>query len=118
MDFLIEVYNPDRFLNLVFLEESVGILQQTVFPNLETIAITIRFREIGRCNLLLAVANGPQLCGDLEKAISRVPRQAIMVASSQETRATRRPLWLSRMGSFFPAMQARNSLFIKGPWSA
>ena len=116
LDFVILVYDYDG--SLYNLEKSVGILQQTGFPNLETIAITISFDGMGECNALLADADGPQLCRDLEKAISWVRRQAIMVTSPRGIWATRKPLWLSRAASLFPAMQARNSLFIKGPWSA
>ena len=118
LDILIPVYTSIASLKVDIPQKMVGILQQTGFPNLETIAITIRFDGMGECNALLADADGPQLCGDLEKAISWVRRQAIMVTSSRGIQATRKPLWLSRAASLFPAMQARNSLFIKGPWSA
>ena len=122
LDFVIQMYHNNkggsRTLTLRFLEQSIRILQQTVLPKLETIVITLQFDSIAACSALAAAANAPRLCGDLEKAISWVRRQAIMVASSRGIRATRKPLWLSRAASLFPAMQARNSLFIKGPWSA
>ena len=112
------MYDNVGSLEVDNLQKSVRILQQTRLPNLETIAITIHFDHMGQCNVLLADADGPQLCGDLEKAISWVRRQAITVASLWGIRAARKPLWLSRAASLFPAVQARNSLFIKGPWSA